>query len=247
MAVAEGAQARAALRSLDERFRPVTMATRQLLPVLAPLEPLFAAGGLGRGSIVAVDGDVATSLALAVAAESSGLGSWVVMVGMPSVGLVAASELGVALDRTALVEPRPGTWAATVAALVDSVDVVLFGPARVRPTDARRLAARARERGAVLMPVAAGWPEAPDVVLTAGHGRWEGLGAGHGHLQARRVRVTATGRREAARSRSVELWLPGPDGGVATFDHPTARSEPHVRSEPPAGTDAGPARLRPVG
>ena len=232
-----------ALRSLDDRFRPVTMADRQLLPVLGPLEPLFAGGGMRRGSTVAVDGAVVTSLALALAAEASGQGSWVVLVGMSSAGLVAASELGVALDRVAMVEPHPGTWAATIATLVDAVDLVLVGPGsgrsgRIRPTDARRLSARARERGAVLVPVKAAWPEVPDVVLTADHGRWEGLGAGHGHLSARRIRVTAIGRREAARPRSVELWLPAPSGGVATVDHPAARREPAPGASTP--------RLRPV-
>lgn len=228
-----------ALRSLGDRFRPVTLADRQLLPVLGPFEPLFAGGGMRRGSTVAVDGAMATSLALALSAEASGQGSWVVLVGMPSIGLVAASELGVALDRVALVEPRPGTWPATVAALVDAVDLVLMGPGRVRPADARRLSARARERGAVLVPVRASWPQAPDVALTADHGRWEGLGDGHGHLSARRVRIGATGRREAARPRSVELWLPTSTGGVAAVEHPTARLAPVSEASTP--------RLRPVG
>jgi hypothetical protein len=233
MAAVDRVHALDALRAIDQRFRPVTMADRQLLPVTDPLSPLLAGGGLRRGSTVAVDGPAATSLALALVAEASGHGSWVAVVGIPTLGLVAASELGVALDRLALVpHPAPGTWATVVAALVDAVDVVLVGPARVRPSDARRVSARARERGAVVVPVAAQWPDAPDVRLAATSSRWEGLGAGDGHLVARRVVVEAHGRRDAARRRSVEVWLPGPGGGVVPIG-PARSSEP--------------TRLRPVG
>lgn len=219
MAVADRAQALEALHALDQRYRPVTMADHQLLPVLEPLAPLLPGGGLRRGSIVAVGGKAATSLAMALIAEASGQGSWVAVVGVPTVGLVAASELGVALDRVALVpHPAPGTWATVVAALVDAVDVVLVGPARVRPSDARRVAARARERGAVLVPVDARWPEAPDVILTGADTRWEGLGAGYGHLLARQVAVEAIGRRDASRARSAHLWLPATGGGVTSVE-----------------------------
>ena len=41
--------------------RPVAMAGERLLPVLAPLEPLFPAGGLRRGSVVTVGGSSSTS------------------------------------------------------------------------------------------------------------------------------------------------------------------------------------------
>ncbi len=221
----------ARLAAIDDRVRPVTLAEHHTLAVLDPLAPLLPGGGLRRGTVVAVGGGAATSLALALVAEASGQGSWVAAVGLPRLGLVAAAELGVALDRLAVVStPDPGRWASVVAALVDAVDLVLVGPARVRPGDARRLAARARERGSVLLPVGVDWPEAPDVVVSSGAGRWEGLGQGHGHLRARRVRVTATGRREAARPRAAELWLPAVDGTVAAVAHPTVRALRPVRS-----------------
>ena len=225
MALTDPTTGLARLRDLDERLRPVTLADRQLLPVDDALVPLLPGGGLRRGSIVATQGGAATSLVLATVAAASGQGSWVALVGLPSVGLVAAAELGVALDRLAVVDqPDRGSWAGVVAALVDAVDLVVVGPTRVRPGDARRLAARARERGSVLLPVGMEWPEAPDITLTVGAGRWEGLGAGSGHLRARRVRVQATGRRDAARPRSVELWLPAEGGGIAPVEHPTVRS-----------------------
>jgi hypothetical protein len=138
---------------------------------------------------------------------------------MPSVGAVMAAGLGVALERLALV-PDPGDqWATVAAALVDAVDIVLIQvPRRLRAADGRRLAARARERGTILVPVGPGWVEGADVRLSVAAAAWHGLGQGYGHLEARSVEVEATGRGAANRKRRVHLWLPGPAGTVAAYD-----------------------------
>lgn len=208
---------------LAGRVQPLALAGERLLPVLPPLEPLFPAGGLRRGSVVAVSGS--TSLALALLAGASGQGSWCAAVGLPGLGLAAAAELGVMLERFPLV-PWPGRgcaqggWAWVVAALLDGVDVVLARPPSdgggVRPADARRLTARARERGSVLVVGGGprGWPEPAEVELAVASAAWEGVGRGHGRLRARRLEVVAGGRGAAARPRRVSLWLPHPDGGV---------------------------------
>ena len=205
----------ASWRGAIEHLRPTTLADQRCLPVVEPLEPLLGGAGLQRGSVVSVTGPPgagATSLALSLVAGPSASGSWVAAVGLPWLGLPAASEAGVNLGRLALVPaPEPAAWAGVVAALVDAFDVVLLRPdRRARPSDARRLAARARERGAVLVLLGptGGWHEGPDVVLRIDRTRWEGLGDGHGRLRARRMRVEATGRRRAARPRTVELTLP---------------------------------------
>ena len=67
---------------------------------------------------------------------------------------------GVAVDRLALI-PRPGPdWVDTVGALLDGMDIVVIAtPAGVPAQLAARLAAKTRQRGAVLMPVGA-WPGA---------------------------------------------------------------------------------------
>lgn len=214
----------AALALVAERVRPTTLARERVHPVLPPLESLLPDGGLRRGSSVSVSGPAAISLALALAAAASDDGAWVAAVGFPSLGLAAAAEFGVALERFVLVaEPPPSVWANTIAALVDAFPLVLVqAGGRVKLGDGRRLGARVRERGAVLFQVGTGaWPEGADVDLRVDHAVWEGLGDGHGHLQGRRVRVTGTGRRSAARPRQAELWLPGPDGGVeAVVDAP---------------------------
>lgn len=192
-------------QSLQEAVGPVSLVGEQVLPVLPALEGLLPCGALRRGSTVAVLGS--TSLALALAAAASAAGSWCAAVGLPSLGLVAVAELGVSLDRLALVGAPGESWPSVVAALLDALDVVVVrppGPARGAPV--RRLAARARERGAVLVPVCP-W-EGADVCLAVTRSEWHGLGAGYGHLRSRRLEVTARGRRAAARPRQVSMWLP---------------------------------------
>jgi hypothetical protein len=156
------------------------------------------------------------SLALGLLVQASQQGAWCAAVGFPSLGLVAAAQLGVRLDRLAVI-PAPGEqWSVVVAALLDSVDLVLVAPpARVRAADARRLRARTRELGAVLIVVGAGWPESVDLELHVTAGSWVGLDAGHGHLQARQIDVAASGRGAAARPRRVRVWLPDAHGAMA--------------------------------
>jgi hypothetical protein len=97
------------------------------------------------------------------------------------------------------------------------------------------MAARARERGSVLVVVASrfGWPVAPDLALAVDGVEWKGLARGHGHLRARRVTVAGVGRRAAARRRGVDLWLPASTGEVATVEIETVEVEP-------APVEAGP-------
>ncbi|WP_410593652.1 hypothetical protein [Amycolatopsis sp. lyj-23] len=187
------------------------------LPVAAALAGLFPSG-LRRGSAVSVGGS--TALVLALLAEATQEGSWAAITGMPEVGVVAAAELGVDLDRLALV-PNPGAeLVAVVSALIDGFDLVVLGPSAVRgvqPQLARRLAGRLCNRGAVL--VAAGpWPGA-DLELRVSKRRWRGLtDDGFGHLEFRDVVATSRGRGAAVRPRSVELRLPSPSGAVAAVE-----------------------------
>ena len=161
----------------------------------------------------------ATALALALLGGISQRGSWCAVVGLPEIGLVAASQMGLRLERLALVAD-PGTeWPTAVAALLDSMDaVVVRPPGRLRAVDARRLMARARERESVVVVLGTGWPEGTDVRLSVHVATWSGLGAGHGHLQGRLVEIVATGRGVATRERRTRVWLPGPAGAVASFD-----------------------------
>ncbi len=203
------------LRDVASLVQPVALAGERLLPVLPALEPLLPSGGLRRGSVVAVAGS--TSLALALVAAASAEGSWAAAVGMPDVGPVAAAELGVVLERFPLVAAPPGSgcggWPWVVAALLDAVDVVVaWPPPHLAATDRRRLVARNRERGSVLV-VLDGW-QGVDLRMHVVASTWEGVGEGHGRLTARRAEVEAEGRGAATRPRRAALWFPGPDGGI---------------------------------
>lgn len=218
------------LEDLAQRIRPVTLAGEQLLPVPRALEPLLPDRGLRRGGTVTVHGSLA--LALALVAGASAAGSWVVAVGLPDLGVVAAAEAGIVLERLALV-PGVGVaaaaWATVVAALLDAIDVVLVRPpARLPAAVARRLATRARERRSVLLPVGDAWPIPPDLRLAITASQWEGLGWGHGRLEARKVEVAAAGRGAAALERRATLWLPGPD--VAEQGTGQPRHDRYVRA-----------------
>jgi hypothetical protein len=153
-------------------------------------------------------------LLFALLAEASTAGSWCAAVGLPQLGLVAAAEAGVAVDRLVLV-PHPGPdWVDAVGALLDGLDIVAVGtPGGVAPRLATRIAARARQRGSILVAMGA-WPGA-DVVLRAVHGSWHGLGEGVGRLRRREIEIVASGRGAAARARRARLWLPAPSGAPA--------------------------------
>jgi hypothetical protein len=220
-------EARDRLQVVADRSRPITLARDQTLPLIESLATLFPEGRLRRGITVAVRGPGSTTLGFALAASASSAGSWVAMVGVADANLATAAELGVALERVAVILPPPAQWSATVAAVVGSFDIVVLAPShRVSAGDARRLMARARERGSVLItlqrsspsgPSGAGcmpraWPERVDVELSISTLRWQGLGKGHGSLRARVARVDMTGRRELARPRQGEFVLPDATG-----------------------------------
>ena len=211
-----------------DRIQPVSLAIAQRLPLLEPLHSLLPSG-LQRGSTAGVAGAGATSLACALLAGPMQAGSWAAVVGVPTLGLVAAENLGVPLHQLVMVDqPERRRWGTVVAALVDAFELVLIGPVRPSARDARRIEARSRERGAVVVSLGNRWPAAVDVALTV-EGCWEGLGQGHGVLQGRRVTVTATGRRGSTRPRVSELWLPDATGAVAVVKHPRLELVPEPR------------------
>lgn len=230
------------------------LGSQRVLPVRPELQPLLPGGGLRRGSTVGITTGIttgsttmssttmsstgvaehpaATSVLLALLAEASRSGSWCAVVGLPALGVGAAAEVGIALDRFALV-PTPGPdWPTVVAALLDGFDIVAVqGPAGgMAPVVASRLAARARQRGAVLVPYGP-WPGV-DLALDAVDPVWHGIEAGRGRLRGRQLTVTARGRGAASAPRVTHLWLPLPSGVI-----PPAG---------PAGTVEGLATVHPL-
>lgn len=180
--------------------------------------------GFRRGSVVGFGGRGSTSLMLAALVPAVQEGSWLAVVGMPALGVEAACGLGLMLDRLVFV-PGPGRRRAeVVAALIDAVDLVVVGATGcARPGDARRLAARARERHGLLV-VAGPWPEPVDMHLEVAGSVWSELDLGDGALHQREVTLTVSGRRAAARARSARVLLPAGDGRLRAMPPTTARA-----------------------
>ncbi|NLA37165.1 MAG: hypothetical protein GX868_15965 [Actinobacteria bacterium] len=146
------------LAEIAERIRPTVLAAEQTLAVPEALSELFPLGGIVRGSRVSLRGAGATSLCMAMLAEASQQGSWIAVVGVAPFGWAAAVRSGWNLQRCVFVdEPPAAQWGTVLAALVDALDIVVTDPAQqVGAAEARRLAARSRERGSVIVDLALG-------------------------------------------------------------------------------------------
>ncbi len=220
-----------AARGLVTRAASGTAAAERTLPLLAAFSSLLPSATVQRGSVVGCGGVGAVSLALSLVAGPSQQGAWVAVVGMPVLGLAAAAEAGVVLERlVAVTEPvsdegvvlpfDDALWADLLAACIDGFDIVLLGPGtqQVRPGTARRLIARLQSRGSVA--VAVGAPVfGADLQFQCTTSSWSGLGEGHGVARERRTLVELTGRR-VPQQRRAEFWLPAADGRVQLV-HPT--------------------------
>jgi hypothetical protein len=200
--------------SLAERFPALTAvaASERTLPVHQSLIELLPA--LQRGSTIACGGRAGVSLALALAAAPSQEGAWIGVAGLPELGVRAAADMGVALQRLVMVAGDP-SWTDVLAAMIDGFDVVLVGKGvgKLGSGAVRRLQARVQSRGVVMLTV-----EVPalgaDLQVTAADDRWSGLGNGHGVATGRRVLVEVSGRR-MPRPRRATMWLPDTEGSIA--------------------------------
>src|SRR5215207_5147205 len=96
----------AALERAASLSRPVSLAGEHTLAVLPALAPLLPEEGLRRGSMLAVEGSGATSLAVALAVAAVDAGSWLAGLGLFDLGLRALTHLGLPLERLVLVADR---------------------------------------------------------------------------------------------------------------------------------------------
>lgn len=211
-----------AARGLVTRAASGTASAERTLPLLPAFSALLPSATVQRGSVVGCAGAAAVSLALAVVAGPSQQGAWVAVVGMPVLGLAAAAEAGVVLERLVAVAGPfdDALWADLLAACIDGFDVVLLGPGtqQVQPGTARRLVARLQSRGAVAVTVGAPVFGA-DLRFECTTSSWSGLGDGHGVASERRTLVELTGRR-VPRPRRAEFRLPAGDGRLQLLEQP---------------------------
>ena len=182
----------------EDRFLPIPDALASVVPF----------GGLRRGSAAQVVGS--TALLLALTGSACRDGGWCAFVGLPDLGLAAAAEAGLRLDRMVVV-PRVGVDApAVLGAAVDGFDVVVVGNVpHLVERDRRLLSSRLRSRGAVLLSTAP-WPGA-ELVISVTTSRWVGIGEGVGSLCGRELVVQIRGRGAAA-GNPAQVRLRSPDG-----------------------------------
>ena len=186
-------------------------------PLAAPAARRPGAGHVGAGRRGQATGWAARRWPSPCSPAPSAAGSWAAAVGVPSLGLAAAAGFGVDLGRLVLVAPppagrrgprwwppcsTPSTWCWPGPP-----------PAGARRGDARRLAARARERGSVLVRLgspaglARGRRRAPH---RGGHARGRASGGATATCGPAGSTVAAGGRRGAARPRRADAVAPRP-------------------------------------
>ena len=202
MALANGSST---LDKLSVLLRPTTTASERILSVHSSLSGLLPLGGLRRGTVAELNH---VGLLFVAMRDAMAQGSWAAIVGAPNIGLAAADDHGLALERLAIVSTPPIDQAATVvAALIDAVDLVVVGPGVItRAADARRLGSRLRERNGVLFALGP-WPDAVETRIEVLGASWVGAEFGHGHLQGWDADVRVTGRGASARERRATVTL----------------------------------------
>ncbi|MEY2469382.1 MAG: hypothetical protein QOF21_2080 [Actinomycetota bacterium] len=212
--VAEVDDRRSQLRAVAGRVQATpVLASQRPRPVRGPYAAIFP-DGLRPGTSVAVAAArpsldaAALRGAIALAAGVVPPDGWVAAVGVPSIGVLAAAEAGLALDHLVFLAAPTTVWGTIAVAAVDAFDVVVLAvPARPRMAEVRRLAGRARERGTTVIATGAGartW--GGEARITTSAAVWHGVGDGHGFLRTCEVTVELDGR-GSVRARQVDLTL----------------------------------------
>lgn len=182
------------------------------IPVAPALASLLPSSGLERGGVYACAGDAPMSLLFSLVATATSVGSWLAFVDVPRVGLMAAHEYGVALQRVMCVNSGGHTqsYAQVVGALVDGIDLVVVSSPACSAAEARRIVARAKASGSVLIILGRAGHFSPDVVLSSSTTEWHF----HTHASSRTMSVQAHGRR-VYNQRALTVQLPAADGAVS--------------------------------
>lgn len=184
-----GGQRTATIEALRARMRGLEapdVATRGL-PVPAALQRVLPV--LRTGAVHSIE---SRSLALQCLAAAVPTGAWSAIVGMPDVGVEAAADLGIAVDRLVLVPTPGGAWNDAVASLAEVMPVVLAaGPARITSGEAARIEARLRAADACLI-VHGAWPSPTTRIRSLGVD-WRGTDAGLGRIARGSMELEVTG------------------------------------------------------
>ncbi len=193
------ADLRAQIGQLQGRPSVLSLSTHPALEGLLSLQP---------GGVYAVD---VPSLAFLLLAGPSADGAWCAIVGSDRVGVEAAAEVGVLLERTVWIPDAGADPASVLGALADSVGIVMVDQVGLPEREAGRLRARLHQRQAALVAVG-DWPRA-DARLRWQDPVWSGPDEGHGHLVSRQVTVVV--ERGGRVTGSRRLWFPSAEADVS--------------------------------
>lgn len=205
------------LRSVDDREpRPIVataQSTLRTLPVPQPIGDLLPHRGLARGTVVGISG--ANSVLIGLLASVTASGGHAAVIGMPNLGLLAASEQGADLSKIGLISDPKGSAVEVAAILLDGLDLIILGlsGATVTPSRARAVVARARSKGSVLVVTQGHW-DGPDLRIESRVAGYSGLTAGRGRVTSVQLDVAAvgkgfqrrTGRMEILEEAGVSVW-----------------------------------------
>lgn len=175
-----------------QRHDRVRGAGRGALPVGSLLFEAFGDAALERGQVYRCDGDAARSMSWALVAPASREGSWIATVDMATLGMMAAREHGVALQRLVCIDTGGDAtmWHRVVGNCVDGMDVVMVESPRCSAGDARRITARLRATGSVLVIVGDPGAFSPVLSIRATTTRWHFST----HAHRREMHVSLSGR-----------------------------------------------------
>ena len=186
----------AQLRQKIDRMQAPKLA-HDTLPTHPALSELFIGGSLRRGCTYAVEGSLQLALTLIMKASSEGV--WCGIVGLPHLGIEAAYDLGIRLDRLILI-PSPGAQTlAAVSSLTEVLGVILTGPLPLSPHQNERLTGRLREHQSTLITATSRSSSTVPVRgaesrLTVEGSHWSGLANGFGLLNTRELSVRSHDR-----------------------------------------------------
>ncbi len=230
------------LDALHDRITTGALARERVLPVAEPLQTLFPEHGLVRGRVVSCRGAAAMTIACSTMSAAMTAGAWTAVVDVPTFGPDAAAELGVPLERVVRIDTvdpattpsddrRLADWIDVMGAAIDGFDLVVAAVPQIRgewrPAAVRKLAARIRQRGAVVLTIGDAGVLATDHVLDTTRTVWSGLGDGHGHLRCRSVEIEATGRRLPGPRRTTLEFADGGRGIVVRSNQPNEIADRH--------------------
>lgn len=181
------------LASLD--LQSLRATARPTLPMSSDIKGLVGQRGIRLGSTVAVIGS--TSLLQTLLRTPTQQGFWSVVVGMPTFGVLAAAEIGVAIERLLFVHHPKDAWITIASSLLDAFPIVVLQPTPYfTHSQARRLSAKAQARHHILITYgehAARWPQC-DYIFHGENVHWDGVSQGYGYLHTQKMNVAVRGK-----------------------------------------------------